>query len=640
MVGLPVHLRKKVIPVEVLSLYKATRLYPLAQSFRNDVAALEAYTHAPPDLARLSTIGPLLTTTNRDARALRDEVAVLLPLTRWLSDLPGYGPDVAAIGPLLDIAVDLSGAADDSVSVITPLLSAPQPGLVAGMALSERLALAQPRLISARQSLDRVIATQGQLAIDKLSPAIRDRLTRLTPLIRGARDGLTLALLAPKLLGADRPRSYLLMALNQDELRAGGGFITAAGVITLDRGQRAAFTMHNSPEIDDRKAHRYPPPPEPMRRYMDIPQWVFRDANWSPNFPTSAAQAMYFYKLGQGRDVDGVITFDQLALQQLLGAVGPVSVTGIAEPVSAENIIAYLRDTRSDGADQVWQKRKGAFMSSIAAPLLAKIERDPTSLNVPLILRMLRRMLDERHIQLFVTDAEGEFLLAQYGWDGAVRPGLGDFLMVVDSNIGYNKVNPNIRQQITYDLNLSEPGLPRAIATITYTHQISSPYGCPARAPTVGEPSYGVLMSRCYVDFLRVLIPSGSRIEHTSTEPTPGAWLLSGMDDDGSVTVGQGEATTWELSTLLVVPIGGSRTVSFAYQLPDMLTRDGDIWRYALKLQKQAGTAAIPFVVRVHLPAGATLVDQSPTLINKSGQLLLAGQLSQDQSISLSFRVP
>jgi len=71
-----------------------------------------------------------------------------------------------------------------------------------------------------------------------------------------------------------------------------------------------------------------------------------------------------------------------------------------------------------------------------------------------------------------------------------------------------------------------------------------------------------------------------------------------------------------------------------------MLTRDGDIWRYALKLQKQAGTAAIPFVVRVHLPAGATLVDQSPTLINKSGQLLLAGQLSQDQSISLSFRVP
>ena len=32
-------------------------------------------------------------------------------------------------------------------------------------------------------------------------------------------------------------------------------------------------------------------------------------------------------------------------------------------------------------------------------------------------------------------------LLSRYGWDGAVIPPPGDFLMVVDSNVGFNKTN-------------------------------------------------------------------------------------------------------------------------------------------------------------------------------------------------------
>ena len=38
----------------------------------------------------------------------------------------------------------------------------------------------------------------------------------------------------------------------------------------------------------------------------------------------------------------------------------------------------------------------------------------------------------------------------------AVQPGVNDFLMLVDSNLGYNKVNAQIRQEATYLVDLSD----------------------------------------------------------------------------------------------------------------------------------------------------------------------------------------
>src|SRR5213596_1610256 len=39
--------------------------------------------------------------------------------------------------------------------------------------------------------------------------------------------------LAPGLAGLDRPKTYLILVENEDELRATGGYITAAGTVTV-----------------------------------------------------------------------------------------------------------------------------------------------------------------------------------------------------------------------------------------------------------------------------------------------------------------------------------------------------------------------------------------------------------------------
>ena len=38
-------------------------------------------------------------------------------------------------------------------------------------------------------------------------------------------------------------------------------------------------------------------------------------------------------------------------------------------------------------------------------------------------------------------------LLASHRWDGAVRPEQGDFLMAVDTNVGFNKTNAVVAHQ-------------------------------------------------------------------------------------------------------------------------------------------------------------------------------------------------
>ena len=103
------------------------------------------------------------------------------------------------------------------------------------------------------------------------------------------RQGFSALTVAPQLLGMDRPRTYLVLALNEDELRPGGGFITGVGEIRVQAGKVITMTFRDSYAVDD-FTQPYPDPPEPMRRYMGLDLLVLRDSNWSPDFPTARAR--------------------------------------------------------------------------------------------------------------------------------------------------------------------------------------------------------------------------------------------------------------------------------------------------------------------------------------------------------------
>jgi hypothetical protein len=318
--------------------------------------------------------------------------------------------------------------------------------------------------------------------------------------------------------------------------------------------------------------------------------WVLRDANWSPDFPTSADVARALYAQDQGIETDGAVALDLEAVRLLVGAVGPLTVPGVAEPITGANALQWMKSawenpTAAQGADgqpagDWWAKRKD-FMGELVKAALAKLQGGG-DLDAIALARALYASLDGRHLQAAVDDPDLAALLAQRGWDGGLRlPERSDFLGVVDSNVGFNKANSFVREALDYRVEDVQGGL-EATLTITYIH------GAPAGAETICDrtagygPDYGSLSARCYWDYLRVYT-------------APDAELIESSGLNNAATE-PGEAGATVFTGDFVLKPGDVQVVKLRYRLPASLA-PGTNGPYQLFVRKQAGASDLPLVV-------------------------------------------
>jgi len=615
-----------------------------AQALYADARALATTVEPGLDANAIVEAGPLLSRLRADAAALREEAGPLLPVGPLLAWVPTYGPAIAAAGPLLDAAVELSAAADDGYAGLAPLLSGNKTGQPLGRAIVAQLSAEQPRLMRSRAAAARALELWPQLPIDALPAGLQPQLARLGTFLPEMIEGLDLAIAAPQLLGSAGPREYLIYAQNPDELRPTGGFISAAGTVTLSGGVFADVTLSDTSQLDDPTQYAYPDPPAALRRYMGIDQWLLRDSNWSPDFPTAARTGMELYEHMRGEPVGGVVALNPAALRLILGAIGPLSVEGTT--VSADTLISYIRQgydgEQGDGA-QPWVVGRKSFLGPLATAIVARLE-GPAGVDLPSLANAIEQALDARHMQVVLREPAAARLLARRGWDGALRVGHQDFLMVADANLGYNKVNPNIRQAITYTVDLSDLGAPLADLRVSYTHVLQDAAPCDQKrgfevAAQIAR--YEDWMTGCYWNYSRVLSPRGARLIGGAAEPTPGTWMVTGEDVPGTPATLDEEAGASVMATFFVVPAGAQRETSLRYHLPPVTVAapDGG-WSYRLMVQKQSGSEDMPVTVRVRLPAGSALQAAFPTaeLDSATGLVTLTFRLTQDQPIALTFR--
>lgn len=633
-----------VIVLALLAL-KGWLLYRQVHQLHADVQALSALAGRPLDAATLAEAGPLFAQARADAVALRGGAGPLLPVASLLGWLPRYGPTLAAAEPLLDLAVALTVAADESYTALAPLVLAGESSLLAGPRLAAGLAAEQPRLVRARVELARAGEISGQIAVETLPPALVEPLARIGAHLPDALDALDLAIALPDLAGVGGVRSYLVYAQNPDELRPTGGFISAIGTLSVEDGRIIALSLRDSGLVDEPGRVVYPEPPEPLYRYLGFELWLLRDSNWSPDFPTAARTGLALYRLIAGAELDGVIAVNPEALRLLIEVTGPLSIAGA--PVTAANLVEYLREggpAPAGAAGESWVMRRKAFLSDLAAGLKARLD-EPAGLDPAALAAAVQRMLDERHLQVYLRQPSAARVLARRGWDGAVRTGDHDFLMLVDANLGYNKINPRIDTAITYSVDLAAPAAPGAELTVRYTHRLPPAELCDQ---SLGErsvlqiTSYADWMTGCYWTYSRVLSPRGTRLISATAHPTPPAWMLTGAGDPGLALPAGDDGGASVTGAFLVVPQGGVLERRLHFQLPaTVLHVEGDGWRYRLLVQKQAGSVAVPVTVEVRLPPGAVLRTSSPPPIRREGPLLeFVLALDRDQILEVSFAAP
>jgi len=577
-----------------------------------------------------------LTRTRRDFKAQ-------LFAARFLGWLPSLGDDLSALSPLLDAGSEATEAGTGLITTARRAMSvAPtlvptqsQPGESLDNILKpsrQGLLEAQARLSEAKKSLSRVDSKNLRPELQSLTDKLTGAIDQVDPLVN---ESLTALDIAAQMTEAKGEKRFLLAAQNADELRATGGFIPGAWLIRIADGRIQPFIFYDSPNVDD-LSKQYPTPPEWLGKTLWGGIWVFRDAFWNPNFPDSAQAAEDLFLLGKGLEVDGVIAFDQWLLPPILKATGPIVIDGLKETVTDSNVSQIIRrETDEQGR---------AYVNVIMQELLKVTQGQADSSRLAGLAFAVKQMLTEKHLLVYLNDQVAQSKILVRNWGGSLSQKEGDYLIVNDSNVGYNKVNANIVESIDYSVLLSEGIGNLAKLQIDYQNRSGgfSPE-CVQGVP-LGNPPYEEASQGCYWDYLRVYIPQNASPMAWPSFPLPPGSLYAQNDpfhDKDTYRVFT-ESNKMVLSGLNVVPQRAVSTLVFSYALPDNIvkTQNGQA-QYTLNVQKQAGTVGHSFRFSISYPKQWQL--QSSNLQpsrTQPGKAEFNLTLTADMEINLTFTTP
>jgi hypothetical protein len=509
-----------------------------------------------------------------------------------------------------------------------------------------------------------------KINVKNLPVEYRDRFIDLASKVDKLPD--TLALVINNLeelktfLGSGRDKRYLLVFQNNAEMRGSGGFLGSYALVDFREGKIRKLEVPGGGSYDT-EAGMTKKIKAPAPLWLVNPQWYFWDANWWPNWPTTAKNLMWFYEKSGGPTVDGVISFTPSVIEKLLIVTGPIDMTkdyGLV--ITADNFWQQVELTAE--RDNIVKKNPNAVAhlpvgettkpKKIIGDLMAKIlEVLPTKLdknNLVKLLSISEDSLSSKQILFYFNDEKLEQAVNSRNWGGAMTEAPLDYLMVTNTNIAGAKTDRVIKEVINHEVTVADDGSLIDTVTITRTHTAFK-----------NEPLVGVRN----VDWLRIYVPSGSELISSSgfispdssyfEKPDP-AWetneFIANTEDlaiteaDTGTKIYQENGKTVFANWLMLDP-GNSATVTFKYKLPfnlwqqeqktDFLSRlnnwlnssANNFYNYSLLLQKQPGAENESFVTELKLPSFTKLIWNSVdgSLTNFRQELLL----NQDQFYSV-----
>ena len=397
--------------------------------------------------------------------------------------------------------------------------------------------------------------------------------------------------LLEEVLGNTAPQTYLVLFLNNTELRPAGGFIGAYAVVKIDKSKPQIIKVEGTEILDNLAPKDFPAvPPEPLKKYLFIDRWNLRDSNWSPDWPTAAAKALELYKQEHGvsaDEVSGVIGFTPTIFEELLKITGPLKVG--TEEFNAQNFTEKLEYEVEYGYAQHgldFDARKQILVELSQVVMKKMIQNIWT--YWPQYLNLAQHMLDEKQIAAYSTKPEVEQVVLAQGWGGEMKNYPGDYLLWVDANLASLKTDLVIDRSLTYTISPAPGGKYLAKATMHYVH----------------SGQFDWRTSR-YRDYARIFVPVGSRLVKTT-----GAMKTDRSTEPGTVDQGVENGRQW-FGTFISIEPGKTGDLSFEFELSPEVVKLLQSGTYTLYAQKQIGT--LQPKLTLNLDFGRDIVSAVPT---------------------------
>ena len=377
----------------------------------------------------------------------------------------------------------------------------------------------------------------------------------------------------------DVTRRYLFLLQNNMELRPGGGFLGQYVVATVKNGEVVKFYFEDANLLDQRIKVKIPPP-YPLRRKLGLKKWKFRDSNFSPDFPTNVKQAKRFFRYAGGNaNFDGVFAVNATVLNDVLKITGPISLSNGRYVYNSENAIdkleeqvekPYLFNENLDTQNRKW------IMKKLASELKNKLL---TVGNIGKLVEFSRDELNNKNIQLNFTNPDLQKAVEEVGWAGEVNKDWdGDYLMLVDANLGALKSDAFVKRSLNYSVDLTTE-VPTAVVDYKYNH----------------TATHGDWRTSDYHSYIRLYSPKGSVLTKRVMVSYP---------------ITREEFNKTYFGVLFDALMNRETTAHFEYNLPVDIKND-----YKLLIQKQSGVGDIP--VHIHLKNDKGEFDYDEVLKNE-----------------------
>ncbi|MFA7314553.1 MAG: DUF4012 domain-containing protein [Candidatus Magasanikbacteria bacterium] len=404
-------------------------------------------------------------------------------------------------------------------------------------------------------------------------------------------DNTKLVNLIPGLLGFDSPKTYLVLFLNNTELRPGGGFIGSYATLRLEQGNVNILQMEGTENISI--ASSAPTPPKIISDKLKVDRWFFRDSNWSPDFVESSKKTLEFYKAGNNigaKDISGVIGITTDVLEKLMKVTGPFVVEGIE--FTSDNVIEKLEYEVEYGYDD-----KGISFSDrkdIMKPfMIALIDHLKNNLfkNIYVYQDLAMSLLKNKSIVIYSLPSEIQEIIDSNDWSGRMKGSSGDYLMWVDANLAALKTDRVIKRNLNYSF-VFDKGFYQAVASMTYTH--------------MGNFDWRTTR---YLSYARVYVPVGSQL--TSVQVGDQTWQINGNKNTFEVDSGIENNKQWFGAYVAIEP-GYKKTVSFIYSLPSSITQSILNKTYNLLIQKEIGVNNVDLTTHLEFDTTNTVTSAIP----------------------------
>ena len=481
--------------------------------------------------------------------------------------VPLLGGQRSGLLDLIDDAAAAAGAGRDLLAAVDELAGRTQ--VRDGVLPLDGLTALQQEVGAAGRAVGARVAGDGaglwgplgdaRRAFDDVAASTSRRLTEGAEALGAARS----------FLGGGGRRRYLVAAQNNAEMRDQGAVLSYV-VVSFENGRLVRERQGSIADLALSEPAAAHVPAGTQEVFGPIrPTQTWQSVNATADFAFSGRAMAAMYGQAAGQSVDGVIALDVPALAGLLGAVGAVSIDGVAEPVTAGNVGQLLLNDFYQGlaptSDQTLRRERQGDVVKAVMDRITGQPHDAVALG-----RAVGEAASGGHLRLWSAEPGEEDVFERTGLGGgpATKEPDRTFHVAVQNRTA-SKLDYFVRPAVHQDVRLTT----EATAVVRTTVVIEN------RAPAEPAPTYhfgpAALTEKPgdYLAWVLLWAPEGSR------------QLQNGVAESGL-----------HLSQfVLVVPAGERREVVFETEIADAV-RGGDL---RLRLVPQPRLEPMPLSVTV-----------------------------------------